>query len=40
MKILLRNDVERPWRELEPFEFGGPDGETKLRTLLENSPSS
>jgi len=38
MKILLRNDVERPWQELEPFEFGGPDGETKLRTLLEKSP--
>jgi hypothetical protein len=34
MKILLRNSPGAPWRKLEPFEFGGPDGEKKLENLL------
>jgi hypothetical protein len=38
MKILLRNSPEAPWQKLEPFEFGGPDGEKKLEILLEKSP--
>ena len=38
MKILLRNSAEAPWQKLEPFEFGGPDGEKKLEELLEKSP--
>jgi hypothetical protein len=38
MKILLRNSPEAPWQKLEPFEFGGPDGEKKLENLLEKSP--
>jgi hypothetical protein len=38
MKILLRNSAGGPWLKLEPFEFGGPDGETKLESLLEKSP--
>ena len=38
MKILLRNSAEGPWQKLEPFEFGGPGGETKLEHLLQESP--
>jgi hypothetical protein len=38
MKILLRNSPEGQWKKLEPFEFGGPDGEEKLQSLLEKSP--
>ena len=38
MKILLRNSPEACWQKLEPFEFGGPDGEKKLESLLEKSP--
>jgi len=38
VKILLRNSPDSQWQKLEPFEFGGPDGEKKLETLLEESP--
>lgn len=38
MKILLRNSPEARWQKLEPFQFGGPDGEKKLESLLEKSP--
>ncbi len=38
MKILLRNSAEDPWQKLEPFEFGGPEGEKKLEALLKKSP--
>ena len=38
MKILLRKSPEAGWQKLEPFEFGGPDGEKKLEQLLEKSP--
>ena len=38
MKILLRDSPNTPWQKLEPFEFGGPDGEKKLEELLEKSP--
>jgi hypothetical protein len=38
LKILLRNSPEARWQKLEPFEFGGPDGESKLEKLLEKSP--
>jgi hypothetical protein len=38
MKILLRNSPEAHWQKLEPFEFGGPDGEKRLENLLEKSP--
>jgi hypothetical protein len=38
MKILLRNSPEAHWQKLEPFAFGGPDGEKKLENLLEKSP--
>ena len=38
MKILLRNSAEEPWQKLEPFEFGGPEGEKKLEALLKKSP--
>lgn len=38
MKILLRNSPEAQWKKLEPFEFGGSDGEKKLESLLEKSP--
>src|ERR1035441_6130318 len=38
LKILLRNSPEARWQKLEPFQFGGPDGEKKLESLLEKSP--
>jgi RecB family endonuclease NucS len=38
LKILLRKSPEAGWQKLEPFEFGGPDGEKKLEQLLEKSP--
>jgi len=38
MKILLKNSPEATWQKLEPFEFGGPEGEKKLENLLEKSP--
>lgn len=38
MKILVRKSASGQWRKLEPFEFGGPDGELQLQTMLEKSP--
>lgn len=38
MKILLRSSAEEQWHKLEPFEFGGPQGEKTLEHLLEKSP--
>jgi hypothetical protein len=38
MKILLRNSPQTKWQKLEPFEFGGEQGEKTLEKLLEESP--
>jgi hypothetical protein len=38
MKILLRHSSKGAFHKLDPFEFGGPEGEKKLQDLLENSP--